>query len=217
MNPFYRFVWLTYRLWFTVYHRYRVCNAERVPTTGPALLACNHASFYDPPLIGSSLPREIGYLGRESLFKNRLINWGLRNLNVIPVDRDGGGAAGLKRVLDTLAQGRAVVLFPEGTRTRDGHLQPVRAGIGLAVLKTDAPVLPMRVFGTYESWNRQHRLPRPWQIVVKYGHPLDFDALRAEAKTCSKTRLKAIYQQIANEIMAAIAALQPCVDKAEFP
>ena len=218
MNAFYRLVWITYRSWFTVYHRLRLCNAERVPNTGPVLLAANHASFYDPPLIGCSLPGEICYLGRESLFKNWLVNWALRDgLNVIPVDRDGGGGAGLKGVLDNLKRGRTVILFPEGTRTCDGNLQPVRSGVGLAVLKADAPVVPVRIFGTYESWNRTHRLPRPHQIVVKFGQPLRFESLRAEAKTCSKARLKVIYQEIADQIMAAIAVLQPCVDKAEFP
>lgn len=218
MNAIYRVVWISYKLWFTLYHRYRICNVEHVPTSGPVLLACNHASFYDPPLIGSTLQRGICYLARESLFKNRWISWLLREgLNCIPVDRDGGGAAGLKGVLDNLQRGRVVILFPEGTRTRDGQLQPVRSGIGLAVLKAQAPVVPVRVFGTFESWNRTHRLPRPHKIVVKFGAPLRFDALRAEAKTCSKARLKVIYQEVADQIMAEIAALQPCTDKAQFP
>ena len=217
MNALYCLGWIGYRTWFTVCHRYRVCNAERVPVTGPVLLACNHASFYDPPLVGSALPRDICYLARESLFDTRLGNWALRRVNCIPVDRDGGGAAGLKGVLDNLARGRAVILFPEGTRTRDGQLQPVRSGIGLAVMKAEAPVVPVRVFGTYEAWGRHRKLPRPCQIVVKFGAPLRFEALRTEARTCSKARLKAIYQQVADEIMAAIASLQPCVDKATFP
>jgi 1-acyl-sn-glycerol-3-phosphate acyltransferase len=217
MNTFYRLVWLGYRTWFTVYHRYRVCNAERVPLTGPVLLACNHASFYDPPLVGSALPRDICYLARESLFKTRLGNWALRRVNCIPVDREGGGAAGLKGVLDHLARGRAVILFPEGTRTRDGNLQSVRSGIGLAVLKAEAPLVPVRVFGTYAAWGRHRRFPLPATIVVKFGQPLRFEALRAEAKTCSKARLKGIYQEVADAIIAAIAALQPCVDKDTFP
>lgn len=217
MNALYRAGWLAYRTWFTVLHRYRVCNAERVPRAGAVLLACNHASFYDPPLVGSALPRDICYLARESLFRTRLGNWALRRVNCIPVDREGGGAAGLKGVLDNLERGRAVILFPEGTRTRDGQLQPVRSGIGLAVMKARAPVVPVRVFGTFEAWGRHTRLPRPIQIVVKFGQPLGFEALRAEAGQCSKARLKAIYQQVADEIMAAIAALQPCVDKDQFP
>jgi 1-acyl-sn-glycerol-3-phosphate acyltransferase len=217
MNALYRLVWTGYRAWFTAYHRYRVCNVERVPRTGPVLLACNHASFYDPPLVGSTLARDICYLARESLFKTRFGNWALRSVNCIPVDREGGGAAGLKGVLDHLGRGHAVILFPEGTRTRDGRLQSVRSGIGLAVMKAEAPVVPVRVFGTYEAWGRHLKLPRPMKLVVKFGRPLRFEALRAEASGCSKARLKLIYQEVADEIMAAITALEPCTDKDEFP
>src|SRR5439155_4580432 len=112
-------------------------------------------------------------------------------------------------ILDRLLAGGAILLFPEGTRTRDGKLQPGHAGIGLAVIKSNAPVIPVRVFGTFEAFNRQMRIPRLHRIAVKYGHPMLFAELRAEAKSCSKPRLKRIYQEISNEIMAAIAQLQP--------
>jgi len=133
------------------------------------------------------------------------------------VDREGGGAKGLKAILDRLLAGGAIILFPEGTRSRDGKLQPARSGIGLTVIKSAAPVVPVRVFGTFEAYGRHMRFPRPRRVAVKYGRPMLFEALRAEAKACSKQRLKEIYQQVADEIMAAIAALGPYEDKAEFP
>ena len=125
----------------------------------------------------------------------------------MPVDRDGGGARGLKNILDRLLAGGGIILFPEGTRTRDGRLQPARSGIGLTVIKSSAPVVPVRVFGTYEAFGRHHKIPRPHRVAVRYGKPLDFSALRAEAQTCDKARLKEIYQQVADEIMAAIGQL----------
>ena len=79
----------------------------------------------------------------------------------MPVDRDGGGAAGLKAILDRLLAGGGIILFPEGTRTRDGKLQPARSGIGLIVTKSEAPVVPVRVFGTFEAWGRNLKFPRP--------------------------------------------------------
>jgi 1-acyl-sn-glycerol-3-phosphate acyltransferase len=88
-------------------------------------------------------------------------------------------------------------------------LQPARSGIGLTVIKSAAPVVPVRVFGTFEAYGRDKKFPRPHQVVVKYGKPLEFEELRAEAKTCDKARLKEIYQQVANEIMVAIAKLEP--------
>lgn len=217
MKPVYRLTWLACRAYYTVWHRWQVFNPERVPVSGPVILAANHASFLDPPLIGSGLPRAINYLARESLFRFPGFGWYLRALNCVPVDRDGAGAAGLKGILDRLHDGGAVILFPEGTRTADGELKPARSGIGLTVIKSDAPVVPVRVFGTFAAWSRSQKFPRPHRVQVKYGLPMDFTALREEAKSCSKPRLKAIYQEIADQLMAAIARLEPAADAAGSP
>jgi len=212
MNLSYRLGWTCFRALYMVYFRWRVFNADNVPQSGGVILACNHASFLDPPLVGSGLNRDINYLARESLFRFPGIGALLRSWNCVPVDRDGGGAAGLKAILDRLLAGGGIILFPEGTRTRDGKLQPARSGIGLVVIKSTAPVVPVRVFGTYEAFGRHIKVPRPKRIAVKYGRPLNFEKLRAEAKDCPKARLKEIYQQIADEIMAAIGKLEPKED-----
>jgi 1-acyl-sn-glycerol-3-phosphate acyltransferase len=217
MNPVYFAAWCFFRVAFTVYLRWRVYHPERVPGAGPVILASNHASILDPPMIGSGLNRGINYLARESLFRFPVVGWVLRNWNSVPVDRDGGGGAGLKAILDRLLDGGAIILFPEGTRTRDGKLQPARPGIGLTVIKSAAPVVPVRVFGTFEAYGRDVPFPRPHRVAVKFGNVMRFEQLRAEAKGCSKPRLKQIYQQVADEIMAAIAKLEPCWDKAQFP
>jgi 1-acyl-sn-glycerol-3-phosphate acyltransferase len=208
MNLSYRVGWIFFRTLYAVYFRWRVFNPERVPQTGAVILASNHASFLDPPLVGSGLNRPINYLARESLFRFPGIGALLRSWNAVPVDRDGGGAAGLRAILDRLLAGGGIVLFPEGTRTRDGKLQPARSGIGLIVVKSQAPVVPVRTFGTFEAYGRNYKFPRPRRVAVKYGEPMRFENLRAEAKECSKARLKEIYQQIADEIMAAIAELE---------
>jgi len=217
MNLSYRIGWLAFRFIYATWFGWRVFNPERVPLTGPVILAANHASFIDPPLVGAGLKRDINYLARESLFRFPGIGALLRSWNSVPVDRDGGGAAGLRAILDRLLAGGAIILFPEGTRTRDGKLQPARSGIGLTVIKSAAPVVPVRVFGTFEAFGRHMRFPRPRPIAVKYGQPMLFEKLRAEAKTCSKPRLKEIYQELADEIMAAITRLEPCEEKATFP
>lgn len=208
MNLSYRLGWIFFRALYATYFRWRVFNPERVPETGAVILASNHASFLDPPLVGSGLKRGISYMARESLFRFPGVGALLRSWSAVPVDRDGGGAAGLKAILDRLLAGGGIILFPEGTRTRDGNLLPARSGIGLVVIKSTAPVVPVRVFGTYAAYGRHKQFPRPKPIAVKYGRPMSFEKLRAEAKDCSKTRLKEIYQQIADEIMAAIAKLE---------
>jgi 1-acyl-sn-glycerol-3-phosphate acyltransferase len=217
MNPVYFISWSLFRITYKIYFRWRVYNAERVPLQGPVILASNHASFIDPPLIGSAVRRDINYLARESLFRYPGIGWLLRKWNSVPVDRDGGGAKGLKAILDRLLAGGAIVLFPEGTRTLDGKLRPARSGIGLTVIKSDAVVIPVRVFGTLEAYGKHVKIPLPKPIAVKYGRPMPFKELRAEAKVCSKARLKQIYQEVADQLMAAIAKLEPCQDVEKFP
>ena len=208
MKPIYFIGWSFFRLFFRFYCRWEVIDAHHVPAQGPVILASNHASFLDPPLVGAAAQREINYLGRESLFRFPVVGWVLRNVNSVPVDREGGGAAGLRAIFDRLMRGGAIILFPEGTRTPDGNLQKAKSGIGLTVIKSEAPVVPVRVFGTFDAFSRHHSIPRPRKVAVRFGKPLDFAALRAEAKTCSKQRLKEIYQEVANELMAAIAALE---------
>lgn len=217
MNPMYYAGWVSFRALYRFYFGWRVFNAERVPVTGPVILASNHASFLDPPLVGAGLGRKINYLARDTLFRFPIVGWILRSWSAVPVDREGGGAAGLRAILDRLLGGGAIILFPEGTRTRDGNLQRAKSGIGLTVIKSAAPVVPVRVFGTYRAFGRHMRLPLPRRVAVKYGRPILFQELRAEAKACSKTRLKAIYQEVADELIAAIARLEPCEDKERFP
>ena len=134
MNPVYYCGWRFFRTAYRLYCRAEWFNAERVPPSGPVILACNHASLIDPPLVGTGLERGISYLARESLFRFPGVGWVLRNWDAVPVDRDGGGAKGLKTILDRLLRGAGIILFPEGTRTLDGKLQPARSGIGLTVI-----------------------------------------------------------------------------------
>ncbi len=218
MNPVYFASWICFRSLYRFYFGWRVFNPERVPLHGPVILASNHASFLDPPLIGAGVRRGIHYLARENLFRFPVVAQILHQWQVVPVDRDGGGAKGLKAILDRLLDGGAIILFPEGTRTRDGRLQSARSGIGLTVIRSTAPVVPVRVFGTFEAFNRHMHFPRPCRrVAVKYGRPMFFEHLRAEAQVCSKPRLKEIYQQVADEIMRTIATLEPFEDKNTFP
>lgn len=205
----YRCGWRSFRALFTCYFRWRVYNPERVPLTGPVILAPNHASYMDPPLVGAGVRRQISFLARDNIFHVPILAAILRSWEVVPVDRDGGTGRGLKMILSRLEKGGAIILFPEGTRSRNGELNPARSGIGLAVIKSTAPVVPSRVFGTHQALGPHMVLPRPRRVSVKYGRPLFFEALRAEAATCSKQRVKEIYQQVADEIMAQIARLEP--------
>lgn len=206
MNWSYRLGWIFFRTLFATYLPTRFINARHVPAHGPVILASNHASFIDPPLVGAGFNRMVNYLARHTLFHVPVLAAMLRSWKVVPVDREGGGA-GLKAILDRLLEGGIILLFPEGTRTSDGKLRSAKSGVGLTVIKSTAPVVPVRVFGTFEAYGRNLKFPRPRRLVVNYGMPINFSALREEAKICSKPRLKEIYQQVADEIMVAIAKL----------
>ena len=212
MTPLYWLAWSASRLVYRNLCRCRVYHPERVPLNGPVILAANHESYLDPPLVGSSLPRPVHYLAREDLFSNWLSGPFLRGLNSVPVDRGGGGAKGLKNILERLLNGDAILIFPEGTRTQDGTLQPAQAGIGLAILKSRAPVVPVRVWA-YKTYGRHRRVPKLGMIAVKFGHPLPFDAVHQKARTCPRTEWRALYQQVTDETMAAIAGLRPVRDE----
>lgn len=208
MNLTYRIAWLLSRLFHYTYFHGRHYHAHRVPLTGGVILAANHASVLDPPVIGGGFNRIVNYLARRTLMDIPVFGSILRQLSVVPVDRDGSGGAGLKAILNRLTDGGIILLFPEGTRTTDGKMQPARSGIGLTVIKSTAPVVPVRVNGTFLALSRYMKFPMPRRVTVIYGEPMRFEKLRAEAKVCSKDRLKEIYQQVADEIMAAIAALE---------
>ncbi len=208
--------WCFFRSIFRVVFDCRIYHADRVPLCGPALLAANHASFMDPPLIGSSLNRETHYLARNTLFRFPIFKNILNYINVIPVDRGGKSPKGLRTVANSLKDGNSVILFPEGTRSHDGHLLSAKSGVGLLAIKSEAPVVPIRVFGTFESYGRHMKWPRPRRVQIKMGHPLWLKELREESKTASKERTKQIYQEAADQIMAAIEALTPNSDCDKF-
>ena len=215
-NLAYRIALVVLRNLFAAYFQGRILHPERVPVEGPVLLASNHVSFADPPLIGCCLPRSISYLARDTLFSPPWFGAVLRHFNGIPIDRDGGGPAGLKVVLGRLAQADAVLLFPEGTRSVDGRLQEARGGIGLLVTKAAVPVIPVRVFGLDRAWSRGHRFPRPHPSAIKFGHPVDLQSLREEAVVADKVRQRFLYDEMGRRIMAGIAALEPCEDRSTF-
>jgi len=183
------------------FHRIRIEGRENVPQGG-CLIASNHVSFMDPTTVGWAVAREIYYLGRKSLFRPPFWSWFLPICNVLPIDRDGGqDISGVRRIIKMLKEGHAVLLFPEGTRSADGTIQAAVPGAGLIAMKAGVPVLPVRVFGTYESLSRHTGLLRFHPIRVVIGQPY-LPAIPADKKE------KHPYGLVAQEMMDRIAALR---------
>ncbi|HYT90603.1 MAG TPA: lysophospholipid acyltransferase family protein [Gemmataceae bacterium] len=165
-----------------VFFRLRIEGGAHIPRTGPALLVANHQSFLDPILLGLCTPRALCYLARKSLFRNPFFAWLIRVLGAVPIDQQGVGKEGIKTILEQLQRGEAVVVFPEGERTRDGRMQPLRPGVHLLIKRTKAPIVPIGIAGAFDAWPRRHKLPRPsplflpagkGTIAVSVGQPLD--------------------------------------------
>jgi len=192
-----------------VFFRWQVFGAERMPLKGRLIIAANHQSYIDPGMIGAAAPRELHYLARENVFKIPVGGAILRAVNAIPVNQEGSPAAGLRAGLEVLERERALVLFPEGSRTWDGEIHPFRSGVGMIVVKSRAPVLPVRLFGLFDAYGRHMTVARPRPIVVKMGRVLRFDAELEEFATASKPRQREIYQGIATKIQDAILDLRP--------
>jgi 1-acyl-sn-glycerol-3-phosphate acyltransferase len=197
-NIFYNLAKLLARMIFSM----RVIHPERMVESGPLLIAVNHSSFFDPPLAGICSRRGVYYLARKTLLKWPFFGPLFPAMNVIPVERDGNDMSALREVIKKVKDGNAVLLFPEGTRSVDGHLQPARAGIGLVIAKTGAPVLPMRIFGAYEAFPKNAHRFQLSQISVVIGEPIHFSA--EEISDTSRET----YQLLSNRVMEAIGALE---------
>ena len=213
INFSYRLCRIVLRVFSRVWFRLRVHHRERIPEAGAVIIAANHISYLDPVFICCTLKRMIVSLARESVFHVPVLGSILRSWNVIPLDQEGTGR-GLKTFFTRLLAGDAVMMFPEGERSRTGQVLAPQPGVGFIILKSTAPVMPVKVFGAFEAYGRHHLLPRPFHVEIKFGEPLDFADLRAEAKrTKDKARLKELYQQAATDLLHTIATLEPGPDK----
>ncbi len=184
------------------FYNLRVVNEDKLVQTGGVMMAANHESFLDPPLIGITHPENVTYLARKTLFVG-LTKWLYTNWDAIPIDQDNPDMTGLKRIIKALKNGKKVVMFPEGERTLTGDLNPALPGVGLIIAKSLATVQPMRIFGAREALPRGSGKMNMAQIVVVVGDPIYFDK-----ETIVQYRGKEGYQAIADIIMNAIANLK---------
>ena len=202
MNPYY---WVGYhfsRLLARIFFRFRILHRERMIQSGPVIVAMNHQSYLDPPLAGNACDRAIYFLARRSLLNVPVLRWLLPKLNVIPVNQEGIDRSALKALIQVIKAGNGALVFPEGSRTLDGNLQPGLPGIGLVIAKTLAPVVPMRIFGAHEALPRGGGRMRFHSITVVVGQPIHFTASDLQ------DRGRDVYAQLSQRVMDSIAALR---------
>jgi 1-acyl-sn-glycerol-3-phosphate acyltransferase len=173
-------------------------RVHRVPRTGPVILAANHQSFLDPWLVGLCLERRAHYLARDSLFRVPILGWAITRYGALPVPRESAAPRrALEVCLMALERGRALVLFPEGTRSSDGVLQPLRRGIALLARRAAAPVVPVLVAGSHRAWPRARRLPRRSAVRLFFGNPIRFG--EDESSDSFMERLASAFRALALE------------------
>ena len=197
----YGILWILCRSLSSLFLRYRTNGSEHVPRTGGVLIAANHASYTDIPLLGCGVTRRLFYLGRANLFPNPLWNWVLRSLGWIPLKPERWDRKAFQQVIDLLNAGKAVVIFPEGTRTPDGTLQPGKPGIGMIVAEAQCPVIPAYLEGTFQVLPMGASRLRRHPVSVRFGESIDF------SQDLKRFQGKELYKHISQTVMTRIADL----------
>ena len=184
------------------FYNLQLVNEDKLVKEGGVMMAANHESFLDPPLIGISHPINVTYLARKTLFKG-IAKWLYTRWDAIPVDQENPDMTGLKKIIKALKGGKKVVMFPEGERTLTGDLNPALPGIGLIIAKSQSVVQPMRIFGARDALPRGSGKLKMEQIAVVVGDPIYFDK-----ETLKQYRGKEGYQKIADIVMQAISEIE---------
>ncbi|HET9606396.1 MAG TPA: lysophospholipid acyltransferase family protein [Nitrospira sp.] len=192
----YAILWVLARTVARLFFGFRVVGS--VPKQGGLLVAANHASYFDIPLLGCGMFRRAWYLGRSDLFVpgvKEILQW----LGWIPLKLGRLDRKALDRAIALIKAGKVVVIFPEGGRTLDGRLRNAKAGLGMIVAQTGCPVVPAYLKGTFDVLPTGAKRPRFHPVSVSFGPPLSFPG--------ENTQTKAFYQEVSRIVMERIAAL----------
>ena len=180
-----------------------VRGVELIPLTGGLIVASNHISFWDPPMIGAAIPREVHFLAKDELFSTPLLGPLIRSVNAIPIRRGVADLSGMSRAIAKLRDGGGLLMFPEGSRMRDGELHPPRPGVGMLAVSADVAIAPCFVSGTNHPgrwlWRRE-------RVRIWFGPPRHWRELAGEGSDDAPGR--ALYQRVGEGVMREIAALR---------
>lgn len=209
-------------LWIGPFYRYRAWHYDRVPLEGPVLLVSNHQSFLDPILVGlSAHHRQFYAMARSTLFHHRFFAWLIASLNAIPVERGTADMAAIRRSIEVLKQGHALLIFPEGTRTPDGTTKPFATGTMLIIKRARPMVVPVAVEGSFAAWPRERKTPcAGGRIGVMFGEPIRAEELMAGEPEEALERLRATIESMRLDLAERLArdewpAEAPCETASE--
>ncbi len=188
------------RFCFGTFGRMEVIGEENVPPHGPLIVACNHLAYTDPPLLVAAIPRPLNFMGKKELFGNPVGRFLMRGFHVFPYQRGGAGAGTLRILLGLLEQDQAVVIFPEGTRSRSHALQEAQLGVVYLAMKSQAPILPVGVTGTQnmKAW----RMPAPLcRLTASIGPPFTLPVVEGRTpRPVMHSMLRMIMERVALQL-----------------
>ncbi len=197
----YGFLWFLFNGIAKVCFSFQTIGKEHVPKAGGLLIAANHSSYLDIPLLGCGIPRRVAFLGRQDLFPLPGLRWILRWLAWIPIRIDRLDRTGFGTATGLIQKGKAVVIFPEGKRSEDGQLKPGKQGLGVLVAETGCPVVPVYLEGIHKVLPVGARWPKLRTVRVIVGAPIDFSSAQSQLTG------KQFYRHVSKTVMEHIAAL----------
>ncbi len=178
--------------------KFKATGREHIPKKGAFLLVSNHASWLDPTILAIGCPRRLTFMAKSDLFKKRLFGAYITALGAFPLEREGSKLEALKRSVEVLKKGMPLVMFPEGTRSKDGALQKPAQGVGFLAAKTNVPVVPAYIHGSHEAFPPGASRIKPHPIRVAFAKALYFD----------KEALDGDYQKFSDRVFEEIKELQ---------
>ena len=175
-TPFYYVAGTALRLFYGIYGRWKIKGIENVPRKGGVLLAGNHVSNLDPPMVGGALfgYRRVRFMAKIELWSTWIGHYVMDRIMSFPVKRGTADRPTIRRTLEWLAQGDAIAIFPEGERSEDGRLQPAQPGVALLVQKSGVPVIPVAIVGTHKMWPKGQKKLKRVRLTIAFGEPIHF-------------------------------------------
>jgi len=192
---FYIFVWRLLKVYFFIFHRLVIRGRGNIPQTGGVVICSNHSSMMDPTILAMATRRQIHYVAKKELYKNKIVSLVIDGLGAYPVDRDNADTASYKRTLDYLNNGEIVGIFAQGSRFKELDIKDAKAGVALFALKTGAAVVPAGIVSTYKLFSK---------ITLNYGPPVDLSAYRD--KKIKTAVLNEMTEIIMNEVKNCLEA-----------
>jgi 1-acyl-sn-glycerol-3-phosphate acyltransferase len=206
MKLFYRLVKNTSKTIFNVLYRRKVYGIEHYYNKG-AILAPNHTSFLDPPIVSVSWPNEVHFLATDYLFKIPIFGLIITALNSHPINRGVRDLSSIKKICSMLEKGYKVIIFPEGGRSKDGKMAPLKSGIAFIAIKSNTTIIPTYIHGTYEIWPSGKKIPKLWgKTAVVFGSPIHVSDFKVDDK-------KELQNQILERLDKSIRGLKEWYEK----